>query len=73
MRKYKADLILLDASYPVYSELLNLNDWKIIYKDKISAVFIPMANDGKKWIMPDDDLSPENNLNDDIFESEIAE
>ncbi len=69
MRNYKTDLILIDKSYPVFEELLNLDDWKIVHQDEISAVFIPVKKGRERWIMPKDHLAQEN----DIFKSDIAE
>ncbi|OGI00854.1 MAG: hypothetical protein A2Y25_06985 [Candidatus Melainabacteria bacterium GWF2_37_15] len=43
MNKYKTDLMLIDTSYPVFQELLTHDDWKVIYQDKISAVFMPTS------------------------------
>lgn len=54
MVNYKTDLMLIDKSYPVYSELLSQDDWKIIYSDKVSGMFMPaMKATGKQWFMPD--------------------
>ncbi len=69
MKKYKADLVLIDKSYPVFGELLKLDDWKIVYQDRISAVFIPVEKTRERWIKPEGNLASEK----DIFESDIAE
>jgi len=70
MKKHKADLILIDKSYPVFTELLRMDDWKVVYQNKISAVFIPIENRRERWIEPDNCDLPAGN---EIFESDIAE
>lgn len=50
MRKQSNNLMIVDMSYPVFSEFLNHDDWRIIFENennKSSAVFIPR---GKKDI-----------------------
>lgn len=57
MFNYKTDLILIDKSYPVYSELLSLDDWKIVYSDKVSGVFMPAIKaKGRQWVAPDETI-----------------
>lgn len=69
MNKYKADLILIDKTYPVFGELLKLDDWKIVHQGKHSAVFLPAEKADKIWIHPDKNQAPLS----DPFESDIAE
>jgi hypothetical protein len=39
----RADLMVVDKSYPLFSELLRNDDWKIIYHDnKASGLFVPV-------------------------------
>ncbi len=57
MNNYKTDLMLIDKSYPVYSELLELDNWKIVYGDRASAVFMPAIKANRKhWVMPEEEL-----------------
>ena len=58
MKKYKADLMLIDKSYPVFTELLRHDDWKIVYQDKVSAVFLPIGMSNERWVMPKTSPSP---------------
>lgn len=54
MKNYKTDLMLIDKTYPVYTELLTHDDWKMIYDDKMSAVFMPSIKaQGKKFMLPE--------------------
>jgi len=69
MKKYKTDLMLIDKTYPVFSELLYLDNWKLVYQDKISAIFIPVEKHREQWITLEENLSPQK----DFFKSEIAE
>ncbi|HSA06442.1 MAG TPA: hypothetical protein P5556_04620 [Candidatus Gastranaerophilales bacterium] len=68
MKNYKADLMLIDKSYPVFSELLLLDDWKLIHQDKISAVFISLEKNRENWVITDEELNSDN----DIFEPKKA-
>ncbi len=70
MENYKTDLMLIDTSYPVYAELLQLSGWKIIYSDKVSGVFMPAARaEGKSWKLPDEDFVMEAS----VLKSKIGE
>ncbi|MDD3013159.1 MAG: hypothetical protein PHC34_05600 [Candidatus Gastranaerophilales bacterium] len=60
LTKYPADLMLIPIEYKeLYNKLQMLDDWKIVYKDKMAAVFVPKALN-KKWIMPPKNFNAEN-------------
>ncbi len=69
MNNHKADLMLIDKSYPVFSELLTCDDWKLVHQDKISAIFLPAGKPRERWIELDSDLTLENN----VFKLDITE
>ncbi len=69
MLNYKTDLILIDKSYPVFVELLHLDDWKIVHQDGVSAVFLPIEKHREKMIEPEESITSKK----DIFDSDIAE
>ena len=50
MKNHKADLMLIDKSYPVFSELLTCDNWELVYQNKISAIFLPTEKHREKWI-----------------------
>jgi len=63
MNNYKTDLMLIDKSYPVYTELLELEDWKIVYGDRVSAIFMPAVKSNRRhWPMPEGELYIETNI-----------
>lgn len=60
MTKYHADIILANTDYEVYKTLIKLDEWRVIYKDKISAVFIPVSKNKNHWIIPDEKINLDN-------------
>jgi len=53
LRKYHADLMLIPMEYKeLYNNLKMIDDWKIVYEDKMAAVFVPRSMNKKEWIMP---------------------
>ena len=54
MTKYHTDIILMNTDYAVYNKLIMLDDWRVVYKDDTSAVFIPITKNREHWIMPDE-------------------
>ncbi len=67
INKYHTDIILINTEYDVYKNLLMLNDWKIVYKDGISAIFVPGALKKTNWKIPDEKYNTDN----DKFKSPI--
>jgi len=54
--KYSADIILIEANTKTNNKLKTLKDWKVIYQDKYSAVFIPSSIKKNEWILPDKNI-----------------
>ena len=49
-----ADVVLMNADYKVYQNLIKLDEWKIVYQDNMSSVFIPTSRGKGHWIIPDE-------------------
>lgn len=47
--KYKADILLIPREYDVYDKVLMSPDWKIVYHDKVAAIFVPIRMKNKNW------------------------
>ena len=44
-----------------------LDDWRVVYKDDTSAVFIPITKNRTHWIMPDEKFD----INNEKFKTRI--
>ena len=60
MTKHHADIILINTDYAVYNKLIKLEDWRVVYKDDTSAVFIPVSKNKDHWIVPDEKFNIDN-------------
>ena len=67
MTKYHTDIILVNTDYAVYNKLIMLDDWRVVYKDETSAVFIPITKNREHWIMPDEKFD----INNEKFKTRI--
>jgi len=56
LKKYHNDVILVPAKTDIYSELKKVKNWKLIYKDKNAALFIPITAHSKSWKFPDKNI-----------------
>lgn len=54
LTQYHHDIILIDNNFEVLNKLKSLNNWKIVYQDRNSTVFIP-ASMKNNWILPGKD------------------
>jgi hypothetical protein len=57
LKKYHADIILIPGDSKIYKKIYVLKNWKLIYYDKYSAVFINKTTSNKRW------KNPEKNIN----------
>ncbi|MDD3013704.1 MAG: hypothetical protein PHC34_08395 [Candidatus Gastranaerophilales bacterium] len=57
LKKYHNDIVLLPTDKDIYTEFKKLKNWKMIYKDKYSAIFIPASVKSEKWKMPDKNIN----------------
>lgn len=58
VRAYHTDIMLVPVDYDVYKYLIQLKEWKIVYKDDIAAVFLPAKTPEKVWKLPDKKFDP---------------
>jgi len=56
LKKYHNDIILMPLDSETYKELKKLKEWKVIYQDKCSTVFIPASVSSENWKMPDKNI-----------------
>lgn len=53
LRNYHTDLMLIPTEYDdLTRNLLMLDDWKVVYKDKLAMVFVPKSKSKRHWKMP---------------------
>lgn len=67
LNKYHTDIMLIDTNNEVFKILNQLEDWRIVYQDKTSAVFIPVSKNKKHWIIPDEKF----NINNEKYKTRI--
>jgi len=53
LNNHHTDIMLINKNYQVYNNLIQMDNWKIVYQDKISAVFVPTTLN-KNWKFPDE-------------------
>ena len=41
LKDYKSDMALIQINRPTYNLMMLLPDWSLVYKDSISALFVP--------------------------------
>ena len=69
MERLKADLVVVDKSYPVFSELFRHDDWKIVYNDnRASALFVPVEAREKRIELMENIPEQNNDLSAEIVE-----
>lgn len=54
MTQYTPDIMHINTDYEVYHNLIRLDEWKVVYQDDVSAVFIPTSKNRNHWIIPDE-------------------
>ncbi len=52
IRDYKTDVMILEKKYPVYNKILEHKDWKLIFENNISGVFVPANSVKSEYILP---------------------
>ena len=52
IRDYKTDVMLLEKKYPVYNEILKHPDWKLVFENNLSGVFVPENNVKTEYLFP---------------------
>jgi hypothetical protein len=56
LKKYHNDIILINKDSKTFYALKKLNNWKMIYNDKYSAVFVPYSTKKTNWLLPNKDI-----------------
>ena len=52
IRDYKTDVMILEKKYPVYNEILKHPDWKLVFENNLSGVFVPEDNAKTEYLFP---------------------
>ena len=52
IRYYKIDVMIIEKKYPVYDKIINHSDWKLVFENNLSGVFVPINNVKEKYIYP---------------------
>ena len=57
IRDNKTDILVIEKKYPVYNKILQLAEWKLVFENNFSGVFVPTSTAKDNYIMPiaDDD------------------
>ncbi|MBE7704230.1 MAG: hypothetical protein E7Z90_00290 [Cyanobacteria bacterium SIG29] len=52
IRDYKTDVMILEKKYPVFEEIKKHKDWKLVFENNLSGVFIPTSKLKKHYYLP---------------------
>lgn len=52
IRDYKTDVMVIEKKYPVYGRMLKHSDWKLVFENNLSGVFVPTNKEKVKYIYP---------------------
>ena len=52
IRDYKTDVMIIEKKYPVYKKILEHKDWKLVFDNNISGVFVPRDKVKEKYLYP---------------------
>lgn len=52
IRENKTDVMIIEKKYPVYKEIEKHPDWKLVFENNLSGVFVPVTFNKKSYIMP---------------------
>lgn len=68
LKKYKTDVMIIDAEYPIYLKLQNDPGWELVFSNNIAGVFVPKDKVKEKYLYPtpDDDY-----YNKTLFDTDI--
>ena len=68
IRENKTDVMILDKQYPVYEKILEDKEWKLVFENNLSGVFVPTqtAKNNYKYPVPNDEY-----YNDNLFKTDI--
>ncbi len=52
IRTYKPDVMVIEKKYPVYKKIAEHPDWKIVFENNLSGVFVPAKKVKEKYLYP---------------------
>ena len=52
IRDYKTDVLVIEKKYPVYNKILQHAEWKLVFENNFSGVFVPTSTAKDNYIMP---------------------
>ena len=52
IRDYKTDIMILEKKYPVYNKILKHKDWKLIFENNVTGVFVPVTSLKSEYLLP---------------------
>ena len=52
IRDYKTDVMVIEKKYPVYNKIKNHEDWKLVFENNLSGVFVPKDKVKEQYLMP---------------------
>ena len=52
IKDYKTDVIVIENHYPVYNEMLKHPDWKLVFENNLSGVFVPAETVKDEYLLP---------------------
>lgn len=52
IRDYKTDVMIIEKKYPVYNEILKHPDWKCVFQNDLSGVFVPIDSVKEQYYLP---------------------
>ncbi len=52
IRDYKTDVMIIEKKYPVYAKISEHPDWKLVFENNLSGVFVPTETLKTKYLFP---------------------
>ena len=52
IQDYKTDILVIEKKYPVYNKILQHKDWKLVFENNLSGVFVPTSSEKEQYLMP---------------------
>ena len=52
IRDYKTDVMILEKKYPVFEEIKKHKDWKLVFENNLSGVFVPTTKLKEHYYLP---------------------
>ena len=68
IRDYKTDVMIIEKKYPVFDEMKKHNDWKLVFENNLSGVFVPTTKFQEQYLypIPNDDYYNQTKFDTDI-------